>query len=151
MDNDDNEDLIRVHTSARLRVESPIPPPPGFKSPFKTLREWLVQLCNELPPQKPVSEYQFQLCYSSTESLIAFYGEHYSIEEGVPTERITFQPAHVFFPLPKNIYRKLSYSQLKETLYKELKEFTKTSEFKNSFLSKSYSINSNFAGEIWSE
>jgi hypothetical protein len=149
MDDDEKEDLIRVHTSASLRVGSPILPSPVFKLPFKTLQEWLVHLCNEQPPQKPISEYQFQLYYSSSGSLIAFYGQHYTIEDGVPTRRITFQPAHVFFPLPKNIYRRLTYSQLKETLYKELNEFTKTSEFKNSFLSKSFSINTGFGGEIW--
>lgn len=50
------------HAVASFSVESPVPPPPGFTSPFITLQEWLFHLCKSNQQHvKAISEFMFVL------------------------------------------------------------------------------------------
>lgn len=138
------------HTVVSFRVENPVPPPPGFISPFKTLQEWLFHLCDSnQQPDEAVSEYIFVLSDSPGNVDIYFVGYAYTIDQGISTRRTGYTPTNWFFPLPKAEYGHLVRQQLREKVMYELKEFTKTDVFQHSFLSKGCPIMTNFGDEIW--
>ena len=138
------KNVVLTHTAETIP-----PPPPGFPLPFKTLEEWLLDICDSNQPKAPVSEYNIGLYESPGNSLLCFIGYNHSMEQGSTISRITFQPSHTFFALPEDEYGNLSKEQLRERLLNEFIEFTKTDKFKNSFLSKANSITTDF-GEVWS-
>ena len=139
---------IRVHTTP-----PPPPPPPEYTSPFKTLEEWLNYLCETNQPEKNITEYNFSV-YGSIQAGIKFLCligiNRYYPEPDVTEERIEFKPArHMFFTLPE-VYADLSQQQLRQRLANELKEFTKSTKFHGSFLSKAKVITNNYEDTIWS-
>jgi len=149
---DENDGIIRVQESIKMNVERVIFPLPGlFKSPFNTLQEWLLELCNDEPDTNSVAEYCLLYHSQSEQSIVGFVGHSYSTVGDVVTRKISFTPKHMFFPLPKREYRKLSYKDASEKFYKELKQFTKSGDFHNSFMSKNIPVNTNFGGQIWPE
>ena len=151
MDNNNKGNIEGRHAVHLATIETPVPPSPGFTTPFKTLQEWLFHLINSnQQPEKVISSYMFVVSDPPGDIDIYLVGYTDTIEQGVPTRRIGFKPANWYFPLPKEEYTHLSKQQLRERLQNELVEFTKSAKFQGSFLSKGYSIESNFAGELWS-
>ncbi len=132
-------------------VETPTPPRPGFTSPFKTLQEWLFNICDSNQPVESISEYNFGLYETPGNNMVCLVGYNTcrNIEQGISSRRIAFQPSNMFFVLPREEYGNLSQELVRKRILKELIEFTKTSKFKNSFLSKGDSITTDLIGEIW--
>ncbi len=138
--------------SVSLMVESIVPPPPGFTSPFKTLQEWLFDICdNNHSPREIISEYVFGLYESPEDNMICLigYNTYRNIDTGFSLRRIAFKPSNAFFDLPKDKYGNLSGEMLKKRILKELIEITRTTTFQNSFLSKGVPITTSFGEEIW--
>jgi hypothetical protein len=148
-DNRENNYVSRTEI-VQCKVQMPIPPSPGFTSPFKSIQEWLIYLCDNNQVEKRISEFLFMLCNSPNDNLLGIVGYNHTIEDGVPASLIVFQPAsHRFYALPKERYGNFSLHELRDKVVHELKEFTRNSRFKDSFLTKAYYISTNFTGEIW--
>ena|ERR1022692_2644872 len=127
------------------------PPPPGLISSFDTLQDWLINICDSEQPEKSIATYNFGLFESAGDYTIFLIGENtYDKEQNYSVTSIDFKPLHMYFPLPKSEYENLIREQLVEQLTDELRGFTKTDKFKNSFLAKANSIKTDFSGEIWS-
>jgi hypothetical protein len=142
-------DIIKRHLLVESLEEIPTPPPPGFTSPFKTVHEWLFNICDSEQPKKPISEYSILLFESSENSILCLAGYNTYLEQDCESSRIDFKPSHMFFSLPQDEYKNLSLEQIRERVLNELIEFTKTDKFLSSYLSEQSLITTNFAGSIW--
>lgn len=149
MNNNPKKNIQVINDVLRMSIERPTPPPPGFTSPFKTLQEWLFNICDSNKPLESISEYNFGLYLSPGANMICLVGYNTDMKQGFPARRIAFQPSHTFFVLPHGEYGNLSQELVRKRIFKELTEFTKTTKFKNSFLSKGDSITTDLDGEIW--
>ena len=137
------------HEAIKFSREIPEPPPPDFISLFKSMRQWLISICDSEHPHKTISEYCFLLYETQGNVLIGLVGYNSYVDHDTEIIQIDFKPSHVFFELPKNEYRDLSNEEVKKRILNELIEFIGTSGFQNSFLAKAESITTNFAGKIW--
>jgi len=123
------------------------PPPPNLKSGFKNLHDWLSNICDSEKLQKPISEFSLGLFQSENEKNVVYL---VGVNKNDNNETIDFKPQKMYFMLPKDDYNKLSGEKLIQKLTNELKDFTKTAKFQNSFLSTASSIT--FRGAIiWSK
>jgi hypothetical protein len=109
MNDDSNRERTRGYSVLKCKTEVSTPPPPGFVSPFNSLAEWLVYLCDNNQPQSPIAEYRFNLYESPGDNLLALTGYNHIVESGVPFSKIDFTPnQHHFFSLPKDAYGRLA-------------------------------------------
>ena len=146
------DDIVKGYSLFKSQVEVPTPPPPGFTSPFRTVQEWLIYVCDNNQPDKSISEYRFDLYESPGNNLLCLVGYNHTVEQGVPTSRVDFKPSqHMFFALPNDEYENSLHQRVQQRVFKDLKQFLNTDIFKRSFLSKGYTITTNFAGDIWSK
>lgn len=132
-------------------TDVPEPPPSEFISPFKTIEEWLSHICDTNHPEGNISECHITLIESSWNNVLDLEGWNETIvNENTIAHRIVFKPiSHKYFPLPKDKFANLSQQEVKEQVMNELIAFTKSAKFKNSFLSKIPSIQTNIGGQIW--
>ena len=134
----------------REEVEEVSPPPPGLTTKFKTLEEWLLNICDKEKPEKSITTYNFGLFESSDDYTIFLVGINKYAQGQDSVTRIDFEPSSMYYPLPKSEYKNLTREQVQDQLTSLLKNFIKTDTFKNSFLAKAYSITVDFYGTIWS-
>jgi hypothetical protein len=134
-------------------VDAVEPPPPNQASSFKSLEEWLSNICENENPEKSIASYSIGLFESSTGSVIFLAGfNKYNINKDSSNTRIEFEPANMYFPLPEKEYASLNRSQLLNKLTGQLKTFAGTEKFKHSFLAKADTILFDSSGEIiWSK
>jgi hypothetical protein len=127
------------------------PPPPHSVSKFRTLQDWLLNICKD-KPQKSIAKYKLELFESLNDYKLVLVGLN-TYEEGKnrSVTRIEFEPTNMYFKLPKTYYKNLSRGQLLDKLTLQLKEFTNTEDFKTSFFTKAKVIVFETNGQtIWS-
>ncbi len=127
-------------------VEEPEPPPPNLTSHFKTLQEWLFNLCNTEKPDDSILTYNFGLFESKDHYILVLtssklYGK---FQDSVT---IDFEPSIMYYPLPQSDYKNLNREQVVDRIMAQLKEFTQTVKFKHSFFAKAKAIITDFNGE----
>jgi hypothetical protein len=148
MEDDQNKPVRRV-AAAHFKEEMPIPPPPGFVSPFQTIEEWLIAVCQADQPEKAIAEFCFLFFGVSNDYLLCLVGYNNYREEDHDIRRIDFKPSPMFFALPENVYGILPMEDARRRILTELVDFTQTTVFQNSFLSKSSCITTSFSEDIW--
>jgi len=129
------------------------PPPPNLTSKFKTLQDWLLNICDKDKPGKPIATYKFGLFESPNDNTLVLVGVN-TYDEGKyrSINRIEFEPKNMYFKLPKTYYESLNREQLLDTLASQLKDFVKTEKFKNSFFTKASVVVFETNGQtIWSK
>ncbi len=138
---------------SKVLIDTPIPPPERFTSPFKTIEEWLLHVCETNHPQEIISEYHINLMELPWGNVLSLEGwNKFATDKNIITRRIVFRPSSdMYFPLPNDEFGNLSKQLIKEQVVNELMEFTKSAKFQNSFLAKAFSIQTNFKVQIWSK
>ena len=148
MDENEKEEFEIRHivlTSKAFMDDPPPPPPLDFVSPFKTIHEWLSNICDTKEPDKPIEDLQISLSESPTRAILCLVGFNTEvIDNSTTAHRITFTPASGDFPLPKDDYENLSKQQVRERVLSEVMEFSKTEKFQNSFLWQAESVTISF-------
>jgi hypothetical protein len=142
---------IKVENVTIVETEDDVdPPPPELTSKFKTLQDWLDNICDSSKPKKSIEKFKFGLFGSSTNDYVLFLVGTNTYKEGEhrSATHIEFEPTHNYLQIPKNEYKNLTQKQFEEKLTSQLKEFTKTSKFQNSFLAKANSIVYEPNGEV---
>jgi hypothetical protein len=145
--------MVVKHVVFTKTVDTPTPPPPDLKSEFKSLQDWLVNICSTEKPKKLIKKYDIGLFESTNDYTLALTGEN-KYEEGNnhSVTRIEFTPKHAFFKLPEAFYKNLSREQVIEKLITQLKDFTHTKDFKTSFFTQANEIVFDTNGQkIWSK
>ena len=140
---------IVVQDVTYVDVVDDIPPPSRhLTTKFKTLQDWLFDICDSKEPRKPIQHYSFGLFETPDKKLLFFVGQNTYTKEKRSRTLTEFKPLNMYFPLSKE-YDSLTQEQIADKLFLELKEFTNTEKFKNSFLTKANSIGLVFKGAIW--
>lgn len=144
-----------IYQNVRFEVEQAQiePPPPGFTSKFKTLEDWLLNICQKGNPEKQIVKYKFGLLESATYCILFLVGVNtYHVGNNHSLENIEFEPKNMFFKLSESDYEHLNRSQLLDRLTSQLKKFVNTEDFKSSFLAKANIVVFETNGEtIWSK
>lgn len=66
---------VTVHEVTLQVVEDGIePPPPHLTTKFKSLQDWLINICDNDKPKKSISKYKFELFESPNNYTIALIG-----------------------------------------------------------------------------
>ena len=131
-------------------VDDIAPPPPEYTSSFKTLQEWLFNICDNKKPEKSISTFEFGLFEGEDNYTLYLVGlNKYNKTQNHSVTRIEFEPVSMYCTLPANEYKNLGRQQVIERVASQLKNFFATDKFKQSFLAKSKSITTSFKGEIW--
>lgn len=129
--------VILQHGRFEVVEEVVEPPPPHLVSKFATMQDWLLNVCEKDTPQKPISKYGVGLFESPNDYTLFLVGlNSYDEDKNRSVTRIEFEPTNMYFKLPGAYYANLSREQLVDKLTSELKSFTITEEFKNSFFTK---------------
>ena len=126
-------------------------PPLTPTSNFKTLQDWLLDICDSGKPNKAISNYNFGLFESSDDNVIYLVGLNKYENEDTTHTRIEFEPQNMYFSLPKSEYKNLNRTQLINKVTAQLRIFANSEKFKASFLSKANAIIFEPTGQtIWS-
>ncbi len=129
------------------------PPPPRLISRFKTLQDWLLNICNNDNPKKSITKYKFGLFESPNDYTLILVGVNTYVEgKNRSVTRIEFQPINMYFKLPEKVYKNLNRDQLIDELNSQLKDFASTEKFKASFFTKANIVVFETNGQtIWSQ
>src|SRR5215831_6973150 len=112
------------------------PPPQHLTTTFKTLQDWLFNICDSKAPDKQIQCYSFGVMGFSDQKILYLVGQNTYNKEKHSRVCIAFEPPNMYFPLPKSEYDNLSSEQIADKLLPELTDFVKTEKFKASFLAK---------------
>ena len=126
--------------------------PSNIRSKHKTIHEWLTSICHGKKPTETILEFTIRLISSETsgEHIVCLYGVNSRIDGPYSTYTyVVFKPSNLWFKFPKLQYRKCNYEQIQEELTKQVKDFTLTELFQNSFLSKADIKTSFGQNPIW--
>ena len=141
-----------IHVVVQSEEDVPEPPPLRLTSRFKTVQEWLFNICDTDKPKKPITTYNFGLFEVEEDYIVFLVGLNtYNREQYSSATRIDFEPSGMYFPLPKSEYKNLKREQVLERLTAQLRNFTKTARFKHSFFAEAKSVTTDFKGEIWTK
>ena len=133
-------------------VDEVSPPPPDLTSKFKTMQEWLLNLCDDMKPKNPIENYEFGLFESPEEYTMYLVGVNKYDKGDTSYTRIQFEPVNMYFPLPKGEYENLNREELLNRLISQLKDFADTEKFKASFFTQANKITFASNGQkIWSK
>lgn len=151
--NIDTSNLIVEETNQTVTEDDIQPPPSRLTSKFKTIEDWLLDICENDKPKKSISQYRLSLFESPDDYTLALVGVNtYEENKNSIIIRIEFEPLNMYFNLPKPFFKGLDRKQLLEKLTGQLKDFVKTAKFKNSFFTKANKIVFQTNGEmIWSK
>lgn len=152
--NKKDSDSLEVKTEYGViseQVEEVSPPPPGLTTKFKTLQEWIINICDTEKPEKSITTYNFGLFESPDDYTICLVGINKYDQGQDSVTRIDFEPSGMYYPLTKSENKNLTREQVQDKLTSLLKNFIKTDKFKNSFLAKAHFITVDFYGTIWSK
>ena len=151
--NIDTSNLIVEDINQTVTEEDIPPPPSNWITKFKTMEEWLQDICKNDKPKKSISQYQVSLFESPEDYILALVGMNTQVEnKNSIITRIEFEPLNMYFNLPKPFFKGLDRKQLLEKLTVQLKNFVKTEAFRNSFFTKANKIVFETNGEmIWSK
>ena len=127
-------------------------PPPNFISKFKTLQDWLINICDNDKPKQPIQKYKFGLFESTNDYTVFVAGVNTYSKGNYRSIRIAFKPTNMYLKLPKDYFENLTREQLLDKLTSELKDFASTEKFKNSFFTKAGIVVLETNGQtIWSK
>ena len=149
----DSASFIVVEGTFEVVEDAIEPPPPNLTSTFKTLKDWLVNICEKDTPKKSIATYNFGLFESPNDNTLVLVGVN-TYDEGKYRTiiRIDFEPTNMYFKLPKAYYKSLDREQLLDKLASQLKDFAKTEKFKNSFFTEANVVVFESNGQkIWSK
>lgn len=135
------------HISIVETVDEVKAPPPDLKTTFKTLQDWLVNVCDSEKPKIAVEMYDIGVFESEKNYVVFLVGRN----KYDNYDKIDFQPTNMYYMLPRVEYRGLSREQLMNRLTDELKEFTKSKKFQRSYLAQADSIKLSGKTLIWSK
>jgi len=94
--------IQEVHTEDV--VEEPIEPE-HVRSKFKTLQEWLINICNNNKPKKSIAEFYVNFSESSGNYTIFLWGVNtYAEGKNRSITRIEFQPLNMYNNLAEKEY-----------------------------------------------
>jgi hypothetical protein len=128
------------------------PPPPGLISKFKTLQEWLFNICDVEKPKVPINTYDFGFIESEGNYTLYLVGlNDYEIGENHSAIQIDFEPSDMYFPLPKSEYENLDWYEVMAKVEAQLRDFIKTEKFKTSFFLQANLIKTSMGNEIWAK
>lgn len=145
---------VIVHEVKFEVVEDDVePPPPHLTSRFKTVQDWLLNICDNDKPQKPIAKYKFGLFESPTAYTLVLVGVNtYDEGKNRSVTHIEFEPTNMYFKLPDSEYKNLNRDQRIDKLTFQLKELTNTEKFKTSFFTQANVIVFETNGQIiWSK
>jgi hypothetical protein len=123
-------------------------PPPNLSSSFKTIDEWLSNICDNDGPEKAISRYTFGVFESPDEYVLFLVGWNTYVEGNHAVTQIDFEPSDMYFPLPLDQYKNMNRAQVFDELERQLREFLKSEKFKNSFLAEGKTIELAATGEV---
>jgi hypothetical protein len=148
-----NNKHVVEHILSSIEIDDAEPPPPHFVSPYNTIEEWLFNVCDKEKPAIPIATYSFGLFEGANEYVLCLTGVNsYQLSKEREQIRIDFAPADMYYPLRQSEYKNLNREQVLERLTSELKAFTTTDKFRQSFFSQAESIRTDWNGDIiWSK
>jgi len=110
------------------------PPPPKLISKFITVEDWLTNICDNNKPKIRIAKYRFGLFESKNDYTLFLAGLNtYKVGKKRSSTQIEFEPKNMYFKLPEGYYKSLTREQLLKKLSSDLKAFTNSTKFKNSF------------------
>ena len=134
-----------VHITDTVDVVDP--PPPRLAQTFKDVQQWLTAICGSEKPKKPVSYYETGLFESEKSRVLFLVG----MSKSPNSKRIVFEPRNRYYSIPLGEFKDLSREQLDDKLIDQIKGFTKTKIFSDSYLAQSNSILYQEKTIIWSK
>lgn len=144
-----NRGKVEVRKVTLTEIEDDIePPPPDLKTDFKSVQEWLFAVCDGGKPDKSIKFFNLGLFESSDGNTLYLAGIN-KYEDGHTTHTlIEFEPSNMYCSLSQDWYGGLSREQLLIRLTDELKAFTQSEKFLNSFLASADAIVFKSNGQI---
>jgi len=137
-------DVKLVSVTQTDSIPEPPPPPPPISN-FMTLQEWLFKLCDTEKPDKSIIAYNFGLFETEDGYTIYLIGsKEYDKDDQDWATNNDFEPSIKYYPLPTNEYKDLKWEKVLDKIKSQLKDFTKTDRFKNSFFAKAKAITTGF-------
>jgi hypothetical protein len=144
-----NRKYIIEHVHIEETVDDVEPPPPDIKPTFGNLHDWLIDICDSPGPQIPIANYRLGVFESPDSRVLFLVG--FNKYTNPNYEKIDFEPKNMYFLLPTEDYRDLTWEQLGDKLAGQIRDFTKTQKFTNSYLADANSIVLNGNKVIWSK
>ncbi len=128
------------------------PPTPGFKTRFNSISDWLTAIVNGNQPQKHIAQYNIALfevpgAYNLSLTGVNTYNEGISLQ----STRIDYTPREMYCDLPPTYYQSLSHEQLLAKIVAEIKRFTGSLTFTNSFLAQGNLVLESSGEVIWAK
>jgi hypothetical protein len=124
------------------------PPPEEFKSPYKSVPEWLNKLCDGEKPAKPIDKYHFSLFESPGEYVLSLTGTKTTeISERRSETHIEFTPENMYYRVPEKDHKNTTRKELLQNLSKQFDDFFKSEKFRNSFFAEAESVVLDWRGE----
>jgi hypothetical protein len=146
------EKSITINGSFTLEVDDPGPPPPVMKSNFINMESWLTSIIANEKPTRAIATYNIGVFEGQNTYTLCLTGLNtYDISPNHQQEKIEFSPTEMYFLLPQNEFKGLTRAQLFTKLTVQLQEFISSNKFKNSFFADAKSIETSWAGEIWTK
>ncbi|WP_336515046.1 hypothetical protein [Pollutibacter soli] len=111
-----------------------------------TIREWIHRICETESPDPKVIAYNFGLIQiDNGYSLYLIGSKEYDVDNSEWAFNIDFEPRMKYYPLADTIYSKLSFDKVQTKINNELKEFTASVNFRNSFFANAKAITTGLA------
>jgi hypothetical protein len=141
---------VTVENIMITESEEEVDPPVDEQiSHFKTLQDWLINICDSSKPTKNIDKFKLGIFEEEKEKILFLVGTNtYKEGENRSSTRIEFEPSHNYLLLPGKDYNKLSHIELVNKLTTQLKDFANTSTFQNSFLTKANTVVFETNGQI---
>ena len=131
-----------------VTIDEVPPPPPNLTSDFKNIQEWLTSICKTEKPDINITDFRLGLFESPNDNTIFLVGIiNYDNDEGSET-RFKLKPANMYFPLPQSEFSNMNHTQLLDKLTEQLRAFTTTETFRNSFLAAAKRITFDASGKV---
>jgi hypothetical protein len=143
--------LATVYESFESVEDDMGPPPPEFRSPYKSVPEWLNKLCKGEKPAKPIDKYRFALFESPDEYVLSLTGTNTTeVSDRRSETHIEFTPKNMYYRVPAKDHKNLTRDQLLQNLTKQFDEFINSEKFRTSFFAEAKSIDTDWKGKVWS-
>ncbi len=138
--------------SVKTSVNIIAPPTPGLKTRFNSISDWLTAIVNGNQPKKSINQYDIALFEVPGAYNLSLTGVN-TYKEGINLQstRIDYTPREMYCDLPPAYYQSLSREQLLAKIVAEIKSFTATPAFTNSFLAQGNLVLESSGEVIWAK
>ncbi|MCJ0743912.1 hypothetical protein [Pedobacter montanisoli] len=150
------EELTTQTITSRVSVDVDTPPP-ILQSNFKNIHDWLNDICSHDQPKVEISKFEIGLIEGedlkgNKEYMLHLIGTNTYNKANHSEIRNDFIPKNAYFKLPKEFAQNLSHNQILDKIIAELKDFTKSNTFEQSFLTNAKEIKFSRTNQIiWSK